>query len=373
MNPQYKCLSSNMKYLLLLCCFFVISQNVLAQIDTVIICNAGDPAQLNAPTGNFAYQWTPRTNLDNPTIANPIATPTEPMTYVVRRISTDIGENLIQNPDFSEGNEGFESEYTFVERINTQGVYGIDVSAANLNPVFFTGCPDHTTGDGNMMIVDGSPTPSEQVWCQTITVTPNTDYAFSAWLTSVNRENPALLQFSINSRLIGEQFNAGRRTCDWRQFYAIWNAQNDTIAEICIVNRNTNPAGNDFALDDFAFYELDAVLFDTTAVLIEAIEAASERRVFFPSAFSPNFDSINDLFMPFTGKGVVRIEQLQIFDRWGNILFEAADCPPNETSCAWNGMSNDRMLQTGIYVYHATIEFADGNTETYTGELWLQQ
>ena len=46
------------------------------------IC-AGDTYQLNGPTGFETYQWTPATGLNNPNIANPIATPTTTTTYTL--------------------------------------------------------------------------------------------------------------------------------------------------------------------------------------------------------------------------------------------------------------------------------------------------
>jgi gliding motility-associated-like protein len=189
---------------------------------------------------------------------------------VARAIGAATGPNLIQNPGFTDGNVGFTSDYPFVTAINTQGRYGVSTSAARLNGRFFADCPDHTSGTGQMMIVDGSPVASERVWCQTVAVTANQEYAFSAWLTSVNPNNPARLQFSINGRAIGGVFTAGNEVCDWRQFYATWNAGAATEAEICIVNQNTNPQGNDFALDDFAFFELEEVLLDSTLVFLPA-------------------------------------------------------------------------------------------------------
>ncbi|MEM8525591.1 MAG: gliding motility-associated C-terminal domain-containing protein [Bacteroidota bacterium] len=252
----------------IICFFCLLSTQFLAQIDTILLCDAGNSIQLQARKGQFAYQWTPSNTLSNPTIDDPIATPSETTTYIAKMIPALIGENLISNPDFSEGNVGFTSDYPFVESINTQGVYGVSKSAKELNNVFFTDCPDHTSGDGLMMVVDGSPVANEKVWCQTIEIQPNRSYAFSAWLTSVKVENPAELQFSINGTRIGRTFIAANQVCEWRQFFEVWDAGEATEAEICIVNRNTNPQGNDFALDDFAFYEIEDIIYDTTVVLI---------------------------------------------------------------------------------------------------------
>ncbi|MEM1325055.1 MAG: gliding motility-associated C-terminal domain-containing protein [Bacteroidota bacterium] len=245
--------------------------HVTAQLDTILLCQPGDLAFLEARTGQFAYQWSPRDNLTNSTVYNPVARPRATALYIAKMIPALVGENLIENADFNEGNEGFTSDYPYVESISTQGVYGINESAKNLNGGFFRDCPDHTTGDGLMMVVDGSPITNQRVWCQTIEVEAQTGYAFSAWLTSVNPRNPAQLQFSINGRRLGDVFTAAAEVCEWRQFFATWESETTTTAEICIVNRNTNPQGNDFALDDFAFYEIEDIIYDSTLVMISEL------------------------------------------------------------------------------------------------------
>lgn len=352
--------------------FLLFFNAIWAQIDTLYICNPGDAVQLNAPSGSYIYQWFPVDYLNNPTTAQPIATPGISISYTVRRIPVTSAENLIVNPDFSEGNTGFVSDYMFEERkVFIQGAYGINESAANLNAIYFSDCPDHTSGSGKMMVVDGSPRSNENVWCQEVTVTPVTNYAFSTWLTSVNPSNPALLQFFINDEAIGTVFSAGQEVCEWRPFFEIWESGNVTDAEICIVNKNTNPNGNDFALDDFAFYPLEEVLIDTVVVIVEALEAAKERRVYFPSAFSPNRDGINDLFMPLTGKGVTVIKQFKIFDRWGNQVFNRENCKPNDADCAWDGSFNEEALNPGLYVYFAQVQFADHSMDLFKGEVWI--
>ncbi|MEL6357555.1 MAG: gliding motility-associated C-terminal domain-containing protein, partial [Bacteroidota bacterium] len=356
---------------LLLPLLFLFVNGLIGQIDTVYSCNPGDDVQLNAPRGFFAYRWIPSTELDNPTIPNPIANPLEQTTYVVEIIPSAGGENLISNPHFSEGNQGFRSDYPYNDVINFQGVFGINESAANLNPVYFADCPDHTSGTGQMMVVDGSPISDQEVWCQTILVEPQRDYAFSAWLTSVNPSNPAELQFSINGISIGQVFRASNQVCDWRQFYEIWPADTNSSAEICIINQNTNPNGNDFALDDFSFFALDELRYDTTVVIVEALVAAQERRVYFPNAFSPNFDGINDYFVPFLGKGALVIRSFKIFNRWGDLIFEQNRCSPNDLACRWDGYFNDKPMPPGGYVYTVEILFAGREVEQYSGVVWL--
>ncbi|WP_235296956.1 T9SS type B sorting domain-containing protein [Portibacter marinus] len=330
--------------------------------DTLYICNPGEAIELQTEQGDFLYLWTPSKSLTNPTIYNPTARPLEETTYIVRRITFEPTQNLIENPDFSEGNVGFSSDYPFVDAINTQGVFGISTSAKSLNGVFFEDCPDHTTGDGPMMVIDGSPVANERVWCQTIDIKPNSTYAFSSWLTSVKRENPAMLKFSINGTPIGQVFTAAQNVCEWRQFYELWNSESAETADICIINQNTNPNGNDFALDDFAFFELEQIEFDTIVVIVEALIAAEERRFYIPNIFSPNEDGFNDVFEVFTGKGVESVNYLKVFDQWGNLVSNGQ---------SWDGRLNDQPANVGLYVYVAEISFSNGDVDIFQGSLQL--
>lgn len=353
--------------------FYLFTGWLKAQSDTLYICNPGDPIQLNAPQGPFSYEWFPDFNLDNPTIANPTATTYTNQAYILKRIPLPGDDNLITNPSFTEGDLGFESEYPYNDVINFQGVYSVNESAFNLNPVYFSDCPDHTTGDGPMMVIDGSPISDVKVWCQSIPVTPNKQYAFSTWLASVNPSNPASLQFFINDEALGNPFRAVNAVCQWRQFFDTWNSDTATVAEICIINQNTNPQGNDFALDDFAFYEIPGVIIDTTVILVEAIAASPERRVYFPNAFSPNLDGINDLFFPHLGKGPTLIQAFRIFNRWGDLVFEQTNCLPNDRSCSWDGTFRNELLNPDLYTYMAQIKFADLSVEVFTGSVWLMR
>lgn len=215
------------------------------------ICN-GDSTQLNA-TGGLIYSWTPTTGLSNPNIANPKAAPTTTTTYTVSS-QIPIG-NLITNGDFSQGNTGFSSGYTYTTPNTLEGQYYVGTNAQAWNGGMAS-CGDHTTGSGNMMMVNGATAANVSIWCQTVNVTPNTTYAFSTWLMTLSVGNPAALQFSINGVLLGSVFNASPSTCQWQQFYTTWNSGANTTAQICVVNQNTLANANDFALDDISFATL---------------------------------------------------------------------------------------------------------------------
>lgn len=168
--------------------------------------------------------------------------------------STNKGSNLITNGDFEGGNLGFTSGY--IEDCNVspmmRGGYCVGTNPQNHN-IAWGGCVDHSSGNGNMLIVDGAVTPNVKAWCQTINTVNNTEYEFSAWVSSIIATSPAILQFSINGTLLGNSFTAPNTACTWENFAAQWNSGTTTSAEICLINQSTAPDGNDFALDDIAF------------------------------------------------------------------------------------------------------------------------
>jgi len=216
------------------------------------ICS-GNSTQLNA-SGGLLYTWTPAIGLSSTSISNPLANPSSTTTYYVTS-AVPVG-NVIANGNFEAGNSGFSSGYIYTPPPNTtEAQYWVSVNASLWNGGM-SACTDHTSGSGNYMMVNGAGVPGTSVWCQTISVTPNTDYDFSAWATSLYPNSPAILQFSINGVLLGSSFTLPSTPCLWTQFFNTWNSGTNTSANICIVNQNTMIGGNDFALDDLTFSPL---------------------------------------------------------------------------------------------------------------------
>ena len=250
-----------------------------------VIADAGPDTALCIPGGmiqldggfsgpGVAWWWTPVDGLSNPGILDPIANITGDITYELTVYGINPGApNLVANGDFELGNGFFSSDYSFVMddplsqvEMWPEGTYSV-VTNPNLVHSNFASCSDHG-GGGEMLVLNGAPN-FQDVWCQTITVLPNSYYNFEAWVASVISSSPAQLQFSINGTNIGNIFNATSSTCVWEQFNAIWFSGATTNAEICIVNLNTQPSGNDFAIDDIAFYELCPSTDEVTITLID--------------------------------------------------------------------------------------------------------
>lgn len=84
-------------------------------------------------------------------------------------------------------------------------------------------------------------------------------------------------------------------------------------------------------------------------------------KIYVPNAFSPNYDGNNDTFT-ILGTDIVSLH-LQIFDRWGTLMFESKDFTP------WNGRYRDQWVGPGTYVWVAVIEGFDENAKPYTETL----
>jgi gliding motility-associated-like protein len=90
-----------------------------------------------------------------------------------------------------------------------------------------------------------------------------------------------------------------------------------------------------------------------------------------PNAFSPNGDGINDLFYIFGNEEVEAINTLQVYSRWGELVFEVVDALPNDPAGAWDGTFNGRLMNNTIFVYWAEIRMADGSLELIKGDVTL--
>lgn len=244
--------------------------------DTNVCYPGGSIGLMGSITGNEVfYQWMPTTGLNNPFILTPTANVSSDITYTLTAWAPDPDNpELIVNGDFSAGNTGFSSDYNYVvdlpnvqNEMFPEGTYSV-LNNPNLVHTGFSPCGDHTTGSGNMMVINGAAN-LQDIWCQTVAVTPGSFYNVSAWVTSVNPASPAQLQFSINGIPIGSIINALPTPCIWIPFNAVWNSGNNTTAEICILNLNTATGGNDFALDDISMIGMCSVSDDVEITLYE--------------------------------------------------------------------------------------------------------
>ena len=95
------------------------------------------------------------------------------------------------------------------------------------------------------------------------------------------------------------------------------------------------------------------------------------RDVFIPNAFSPNGDGSNDYFFVNANKSVALVKNMRIFNRWGAVVFEGKDLPPNDFSYGWDGFFKGKRSNPGVFVWMVEIEYLDGEILQLTGDITI--
>ena len=87
---------------------------------------------------------------------------------------------------------------------------------------------------------------------------------------------------------------------------------------------------------------------------------------FFPNAFSPNADGINDLWIPVASSAQLNLISLHIYSRWGEQVYSCT------SSCkGWDGKMNEQVVNPGVYVYHMVFRDERGDRKEVNGEFTL--
>lgn len=167
---------------------------------------------------------------------------------VVFRVSAD----FIVNGNFEQGYTAFSTQY---EISPTTVVGGAGQYLIVNNPAFHhpsgASYGDHTTGSGLMMMVNESRTPNRLVWGQSVSLSANMTYHFSAFISSWTPSSPSRLDVLFNGISIGTMSAPGT-TGQWVEFSADWNSGAATTLTIELRNLTTADVGGDFALDDIS-------------------------------------------------------------------------------------------------------------------------
>jgi gliding motility-associated-like protein len=149
-----------------------------------------------------------------------------------------------------------------------------------------------------------------------------------------------------------------------RHFYELEGK--DSIMLVASRNHGQFDIDGDGVPDEFIFCR------DTTKQAIHIIAGGALK---IPNAFTPNVSGANsghedpnftnDVFLPIM-EGVEEFT-MQIFDRWGTLVFESRD-----KNMGWNGYDrNGRLMPAGVYVYKLVMRLGDGQRTTQVGDVTL--
>lgn len=100
------------------------------------------------------------------------------------------------------------------------------------------------------------------------------------------------------------------------------------------------------------------------------IHVKKERVVEVPTGFTPDGNNNNDRLVVH-GKSGTMVNVFQVFDRWGELLYEDFDVTINDTTRGWDGTFKTQDMPSGVYVWYVEVTYADGMTESFKGETTL--
>ncbi|MFK7808592.1 MAG: choice-of-anchor L domain-containing protein [Saprospiraceae bacterium] len=129
------------------------------------------------------------------------------------------------------------------------------------------------------------------------------------------------------------------------------NPINSTTYQVTVVNKN--------GCNDMAEIRLDV---------------DKSRDIYIPNAFSPNADGNNDVFMIFSSDiGIEKVNYFQVYNRWGEMVYQAEDFQPNDPAYGWDGWFKAEPMNPAVFVYWAEIEFVDGHKKLFKGDVTLMK
>lgn len=109
---------------------------------------------------------------------------------------------------------------------------------------------------------------------------------------------------------------------------------------------------------------------DDAQVLIRV----GQPNIYAPNVFKPgSTDGINNQFALFARENTInRISRLQVFDRWGNLVFGKDDILPNDTRAGgWDGRYKGQVLEPSVFTWWADIELAGGEHIQMKGDVTI--
>lgn len=384
----------------------VYNDPISASNDTTICL--GDQASLWA-TGGGSYQWTPTSSLNNGSVANPIATPPFTTTYyvnvitvngcpkrdtVVVTVDTNIpnpwisndtticlgdtislfasgANNYTWNPSGSLSNNTGSSVSAFPS-INTQYIVtyentcGTDYDTVNVNVNYVVGSviPDQWICRGDSVWLWASGGVSYSWHSQnTILTTPD-----SAWVLVRPNSNTTYqvdirdafgceTTLSVTVNLYPDPvLDAGEDIVITYGGYTVlntngtpgvlvWEPADSLSCSIC-----PNPIAAPGQNTTYTVSLTDSngcIARDSVTVFLDGI-------IFVPNTFTPDGDGKNDFFFA-EGQNITEFK-MWIFNRWGELIFEA-----DNLEDSWDGTYKGEMSKTDTYVWR--IKYAHtGNT-----------
>jgi gliding motility-associated-like protein len=201
----------------------------------------------------------------------------------------------------------------------------------------------------------------------------DSENTFGVRLANTNATNEGLnvQQTDINIKTLNDQY-----------YHRIYQPNGNANAEILFT-----PLATDGDWDALAFWDirwknienqvvksgnsLEIQNWETKPYIPYILARLKHESIYIPNIFSPNGDGENDYFAIFANNDIELIVKMEIFDRWGNLVYSAKDLIPNASNTFWDGTWNGKSLNPGVFVYQLLAKKTDGINIKINGEITL--
>lgn len=195
---------------------------------------------------------------------------------------------------------------------------------------------------------------------------PKAAFQFRPAVVFIPDQELITFNFSEGANLYEWDFGDGTQSFD---FEPLHNYRVEGDYPVTLVAGFDN--GN-FDVDGDGILDGNVICYDTIDGIVKAKDGGITRipNSFTPSPNGPNggnagAGALNDVFLPIT-KGVEDF-LMQIFDRWGNLIFESRD-----KNQGWDGYDrNSRQMPASVYVYKLELRLSNGQRTTQVGDVTL--
>jgi len=305
--------------------------------DDLVVCKA-DNINLNiiaedgyGNTDNLQYRWESNNYLSSTTSPNPIVTPLETTTLILKIIETTYGcENwdsilieveepiieMVSSDTMVCKNTPFELYATGGDFYNWSPNLGFDIDAAR---------PTITLLQDQVFTVEISN------YCYTNTAqidvkVKELPFVDAGWDFDIDIGDMVELNGMVDTFGVAEYF---------------WTPEINLIGSANSLNLAAQPL-QDMTYQLTAISENGCMATDSLMVTVD-----QKFNLWIPTAFSPNNDGINDAIGIVT-KGIKDLDIFRIYNRWGEKVYEA-----NNVESSWDGTYRGVPQDAGVYMFYA--------------------
>jgi gliding motility-associated-like protein len=109
---------------------------------------------------------------------------------------------------------------------------------------------------------------------------------------------------------------------------------------------------------------------DSATLLVDGNCAIDSLKI--PTAFTPNGDDLNDEFYV-KSFSLKRILSFNVYNRWGDKVFNVSDVAANDKKFGWNGKVNNsgEDMPVGVYIYNISAICANNQIVNFQGEITI--